>query len=183
MRFFLAFLATAIASTSVGYAGDHLGDFMTAAQFRAAGLHKLSAAEMRSLERWFAATCGGQASNFVSDGPPKGPEFEELFGASIVAADGTFLGKISRSTLDNESISNSMSTYGSTLGPISIFNTLGQYGGTLSSMSPFSSMASSPPRIIKSERVLGYLTKNSTKRPAIDPDEFLKWLIPRRDLQ
>ncbi len=156
-------------------------DLMTPAQFRTAGLHKLSAAELRILDRWFASACSDIGSGSLAEPAARTRDFADLLGASLIASDGTFLGKISRSTLDGDSISNTMSPHGSTLGADSIFSTLGQYGSTLSSLSPFNSLASAPPRIVKDGRQLGYLTKNSIKQPAIDPDELLKWLNPDRD--
>jgi hypothetical protein len=172
MRFALTLIVAALATIPVGYGQDHIRELMTPAQFKAAGLHKLSPAELRALDRWFAAMCGANAPSY----PEPTGDFTGLLGASLIAADGTFLGKISRNTVEHDSISNTISPYGSSLGSTSIFNTLGQYGSTLSSLSPFSSLASSPPRIVKDGRQLGYLTKNSMKQPAIDPDDLLKWL-------
>lgn len=177
MLWHMLVLAVAVAAPTVRAAEPHIRDFMTPAQFRAAGLQKLSAAEIRALDRWFAATCGVlPAAELVVPSA----DFSELLGSSLIGGDGTFLGKISRSTIDPDSISNTMSEHGSTLGSPSIFNTLGEFGSSLSDLSPFNSLAGSPPRIVKNGQQLGYLTKNSLKQPAVDPNELLRWLNPRR---
>jgi hypothetical protein len=185
MRSFAVALALTLGTICIAGAEIHARAFMTPAQFHAAGLHKLSPSEIRALDRWFARTCAADGGGFRLRPRPDivstARDFTELLDASLIAGDGKFLGKISRNTLDSESISNTMSPHGSTLSAESIFNTLGQYGSTLSSLSPFNSLAASPPRIVKAGRQLGYLTKNSMKQPATDPDELLKWLGLNRD--
>jgi hypothetical protein len=152
-------------------AETHIRQLMTPQQFRAAGLHKLTTSELQALDQWL--------SGFVT--PEKQPYsvitrgYSDLLGASIVGNDAEFLGKISRDTLDPESISNSM-TYGNSLGAHSIFNTMGQYGSTLSNLSPFNSLAGTPPRILRNGQLVAYLTKNTMKQPTVDPDELIAWL-------
>ena len=53
---------------------------------------------------------------------------EEIRGASVVASDGTYLGKID-SSYDSESIFNDYGTYGNKYNSASIWNEYGTYGG------------------------------------------------------
>ncbi len=56
------------------------------------------------------------------------PSFSDLLDGYIVAQDGTFLGKISTSTMDSQSILNSVGAHGSTVRRDSIFNSVGKFG-------------------------------------------------------
>lgn len=94
-------------------------------------------------------------------------------GASIRSGDGkNYLGKITSNRLDQDSIGNQLSPYGSKLSPTSIFNTLGPYGSTFSDTSAFSQFATSPPIIYLNGRPQWYLTINSTKSPRIAPTQL-----------
>jgi hypothetical protein len=126
MRSFAVALALTLGTISVARAEIHVRAFMTPAQFHATGLDKLSTAEIRALDVWFASTCAIDAVGSVRAAGIVStvPDFTELLDASLIASDGKFLGKISRNTLDSESISNTMSQYGSTLSAKSIFNTV-----------------------------------------------------------
>ena len=99
-----------------------------------------------------------------------------LEGAVIVAEDGQFLGKITRNSMDSQSIGNSVGRYGSSVSRTSIFNQVGRYGGTVSRMSPFNSVTSTPPRIYKGDRFIGYLTVNQIKNPRVDPFALIGWI-------
>jgi hypothetical protein len=90
----------------------------------------------------------------------------DLFGAKIIANDGTFLGKIG-SEFDSKSIFNEFSNYGSEFSGKSIFNEFGQYGSEFSSLSPFNEFTSTPPKIITSTGKWLYLTANTSLTPRI----------------
>ena len=94
-------------------------------------------------------------------------------GFKIVSSDGTFLGKISTSIVDYDSITNIVGNYGSIVSSTSIFNIVGNYGSIVSDKSPFNIIASNPPRILDNNgNFYAFLTKNIVKNPRIDPDEL-----------
>jgi len=118
--------------------------------------------------------------NYTSTGiytAPSTVEFERLDGVAIIVADdGQYLGKISSSTIDSDSIMNSIGRYGSSISSTSIFNEIGRYGGKISRMSPFNDIASSPPKIFVGNTFIAYLTTNSLKRPRVDPYALIGYL-------
>ena len=91
----------------------------------------------------------------------------------LVADDGTFLGDISSNSYASDSICNSYGSYGSKYESDSIRNEYGTYGSKYSNDSAYNKYTSTPPKIIQSRRVVGYLTKNDYLSGAIDPDELL----------
>ena len=91
-----------------------------------------------------------------------------LKGATVVADDGTYLGKID-SPYASESILNEYGTYGSKYSTKSIWNEYGKYGGEYSKQSPFNKYSSTPPAVVKGGKVIAYLTVNSGIRGAINP--------------
>ena len=103
-------------------------------------------------------------------------KFDFLEGAQLVAADQTYLGKISRNKFDGESISNPYSIYGNPFDTLSIFNKFGTYGNPYSQLSPFNSYSNTPPKIIKDSKFIGYLTANRLLQNRVDINEFLFWL-------
>ncbi len=93
-----------------------------------------------------------------------------LEGCIIVAEDGEFLGRITRNEFAPDCILNEFGRHGSPFSPVSIFNEFGKYGGNFSPLSPFNQFTGTPPKIVNlSGRLMGYLTKNDSKVPAIDP--------------
>lgn len=93
---------------------------------------------------------------------------QAIFGAKIVADDGTFLGTI-ESAYDSDSVLNEYGQHGSQYGSDSIWNEYGQYGGKYATNSPFNEYSSRPPMIIKSGQIIGYLTVNRSKSGALNP--------------
>jgi hypothetical protein len=89
-------------------------------------------------------------------------------GASIIADDGEFLGKLT-SAIDAESIFNDIGKYGSDISSKSIWNDIGKYGSNISRLSPFNDITSTPPAIVKRGQVIGYLTVNKIMRGAVNP--------------
>jgi len=102
--------------------------------------------------------------------------FAELEGAIIVADDGQFLGTITTKSIDAKSITNSIGLYGSEISSTSIFNEIGKYGGEISRLSPFNSITSTPARVYKGDRFVGFLTVNTIKSPGSDPRALVGWL-------
>lgn len=94
-----------------------------------------------------------------------------------LVVDGTYLGKISRDKYDTKSILNDYGKHGSTYERECIFNTLGDYGGTIGRHSPFNTTTFDPPKIYtKDGAFVGYLSKNTTLTPRLDPDVLIGWL-------
>lgn len=96
-----------------------------------------------------------------------------LEGASIRAQDGTYLGLISSDRLRADAIGNPTGTHGSEESQSSIRNPLCKYGNRYGGLSAFNQYASRPPVVERDGRVLGYLTLNPLKQPAINPNDLL----------
>ena len=64
---------------------------------------------------------------------------------AVIAADGTYLGRLSSNQFDPQSISNPFGKYGSEFSPTSINNPFGKYGSEFSPLSPNNPFATSPP--------------------------------------
>lgn len=103
-------------------------------------------------------------------------QFDHLIGAQIIAEDDTSLGIISKNRFDPNSILNTFGDYGSKFSPISIFNEFGPYGGEFSPMSPFNKFCNTPPKIIRNNEILGYLTVNQFISKSVDTYQFVAWL-------
>ena len=94
-----------------------------------------------------------------------------LSGAVIIAQDSknTFLGKISSSS-DPQSIFNEYGTYGNEFSASSIWNEFSEFGNEFNSLSPFNEYSSRPPMVIKSRKIIAYLSTNSSIGGAISPN-------------
>ena len=99
-----------------------------------------------------------------------------LEGAIIIANDNEYLGKISKSQFDPDSINNQFGTYGSQFSAYSIFNNFGTYGSEFSSLSPFNKFTSTPPKIYKENIFIAYLTVNTFMFPRVDTNLLVIWL-------
>ena len=99
-----------------------------------------------------------------------------LEGAIIIANDNEYLGKISKSQFDSDSINNQFGTYGSQFSAYSIFNNFGTYGSEFSSLSPFNKFTSTPPKIYKENIFIAYLTVNTFMFPRVDTNLLVVWL-------
>ena len=183
----LGLLLTICAHVTLAMRGDlnlKVRDYMSPAQFQTAGLNKLSPSEMAVLDKWFSEVAEKLVQIGASESVKKNTErnaesvndFGTLEGATIVAEDGQFLGKITTSSVDSQSIINDVGRYGSDVSPTSIRNTVGRYGSTVASQSPFNDVASTPPRIYKNGRFIAYLTTNRVKTPRVDPRALIGWL-------
>lgn len=91
-----------------------------------------------------------------------------LFGAKVVARDGTFLGVIAGKYRHN-SIMNKYGIYGSKYSNTSIWNEYGNYGGKYSLNSPFNSYTTTPPVIAIRGKIVGNLTTNKYMNNAVNP--------------
>lgn len=98
--------------------------------------------------------------------------FFEIEGASLVAADGEFIGEVS-GEFNDKSIINEFGSYGGEFSDKSISNEFGKYGGEFSDLSPYNEFSSKPPRLIKGNSFIAYVTKNEFLSPTIDPDVLL----------
>ena len=83
-----------------------------------------------------------------------------LEGAIIIANDNEYLGKISKSQFDSDSINNQFGTYGS----------------EFSSLSPFNKFTSTPPKIYKENIFIAYLSVNTFMFPRVDTNLLVVWL-------
>ena len=93
--------------------------------------------------------------------------------AVIKAQDGTYLGVISSSRHEADSICNPYGDHGSTYSRKSIRNQYCPYGGQYGQQSPFNPYASSPPTIIQGGRAIAHLTVNPRFKNAVSPHELL----------
>lgn len=89
---------------------------------------------------------------------------------SIRAADGTFLGSLTVNAYDALSIFNEFGQHGGMYSTPSIFNQYGIYGSAYSTFSPYNQFSSQPPVIMRGDKVIAWLTKNTFLSPRIDPD-------------
>ena len=95
----------------------------------------------------------------------------------LVANDGQFLGKLTFSKFDSESVFNNFGEYGNKFSSKSIYNRFGNYGNKFSSLSPYNSFTSTPPKIYLKGSFWGYLTKNQLAGSnTVDPDNLVEWL-------
>ncbi len=90
--------------------------------------------------------------------------------ATLIADDGTYLGAISSSRFEADSVCNRFGDHGSRFASASVRNTFSTYGSSFGSQSAYSSYTTSPPRIYLNGRAIGYLTKNQVLAGAVDPD-------------
>jgi len=87
-----------------------------------------------------------------------------------------YLGKITTNKFDSESIINEFGSYGSEFSSTSIRNEFSTYGSEFGTYSAYNEFASYPPIVYKWESssqsyiAMAYLTKNTLKTPALDPD-------------
>ncbi len=90
--------------------------------------------------------------------------------ARVVAADGTFLGMVTKNSFGSDSIGNTVGDYGSSVSAKSIFNRVGEYGSSVSSYSPWNAVAATPPKIITRDGLSWcFLTAKESLSPRIDP--------------
>jgi hypothetical protein len=94
-----------------------------------------------------------------------------LDGSVILAQDSknTFLGKIAGSS-DRQSIFKEYGTYGNEFSSSSIWNEFSEFGNEFNSLSPFNEYSTSPPMMIKSRKIVGYLTTNKSINGGISPN-------------
>tara|TARA_B110000967_G_C18385639_1_gene317417 strand:- start:124 stop:498 length:375 start_codon:yes stop_codon:yes gene_type:complete len=95
-----------------------------------------------------------------------------IAGASIIANDGKYLGKVANE-YDSDSILNEYGTYGSQYSVDSIWNEYGPYGGEYSVNSPFNEYTSTPPVLVKDGRSIAHLTVNKYLQAPVSP-QFIK---------
>lgn len=122
---------------------------------------------------------GSQSPRMVSSlSKAKAGDYCMYKGMYIFAQDSKeqYLGLITDNEFSTESIINEFGSYGSELSSTSIRNELSPYGSELSSYSAYNSLTSTPPIIYRYDSAnrtyvaVAYLTKNTFKTPAVDPD-------------
>jgi hypothetical protein len=86
--------------------------------------------------RWGSAYSPASVANPYATAAPK-----------IIAADGTYLGKLSSNPYDPQSVANPYGKYGSQYSPTSINNPYSQYGSPYSPVSPNNPYATKPPAL------------------------------------
>ena len=95
-------------------------------------------------------------------------ECNSIEGAKVMAQDETYLGMI-ENKYSGDSIFNKYGSHGSKYASDSIWNKYRAYGGKYSADSPFNKYTSSPPMIVSSGSVIGYLTIKKYLQGAVDP--------------
>jgi hypothetical protein len=172
-----------------GQEGVRLKELMGPETYKECGLSKLDADELTHLEAWLAsfvldqvhAAKGANSRSAMKMPKPVGGDLnfaaiDGLVGASIIADDGTFLGRISRDKYSPESIANRYGQHGGEYAILSIFNKYGLYGGAYSPHSPFNPYATTPPVVFLKDRALAYLTVNKSITPRLDPKFLEAWI-------
>jgi hypothetical protein len=101
---------------------------------------------------------------------------------TIRGQDGAFLGTVNSNRIDNESICNRISDYGSRIGDKSIFNRISDYGSQISDYSAYNPNASNPPVLYNGTQPHWYVTKNRrfNSEETIDPDVLLAGACERQ---
>ncbi len=75
-----------------------------------------------------------------------------------------YLGCLTCSDIDSDSIWNDIGTYGSNINSKSIWNNIGTYGSDMNDYSPWNSSGSNPPVVVdKQGNFYGYFTVNTSK--------------------
>lgn len=87
-----------------------------------------------------------------------------------------YLGKLTSNEYDSDSLFNEYGTYGSKYAADSIWNEYGTYGSDYSNESVFNKYATKPPAIVLNNKIIGYLTTNTTVANAVSPLSLLAWL-------
>ena len=105
-----------------------------------------------------------------------GLTLDDINGRSfLLAEDGTYLGVVSSSQFAADSICNKFGTYGSQFSATSVRNKFGTYGSEFSSQSAYNQFTSTPPAIVYSGRIIGFLTKNTFIGDGVDPDSLFAY--------
>ena len=92
----------------------------------------------------------------------------QIDGAVLINSADEFIGEISAPT-SSDSIFNNYGRYGSKYQTGSVWNQYGSNGSPYNTRSPFNKYSTSPPRIIKDRKVVGYLTVNKNLKGAVNP--------------
>jgi hypothetical protein len=92
----------------------------------------------------------------------------ELEGGTVIASDGTYLGKITNG-FSGDSIFNKFGTFGNKFSTKSIWNTYGNYGSPYATGSAMNPYSSDGPLVYVNGRPLARLSKNKNATGAIDP--------------
>ena len=89
----------------------------------------------------------------------------------------TFLGCLSCSSSETDSVHNTLGLYGYSGSAYSIFNSSGVYGSSMSWVSPCNETAPSPPALVDDDgKFYGYLTINASLSSAVRNPKTQEWL-------
>lgn len=91
----------------------------------------------------------------------------------LMGGDGQFLGKVTSSPSDNESILNQYGPYGSPYSPTSIFNPYSPYGSAYGPWSLKNLSATAPPKLFIGGHLLGEISANPNIANRIPTEAFL----------
>jgi len=105
--------------------------------------------------------------------PIPGASVGAVIGGLLVADDGQFLGLVSCSLYDVDSIFNRFGMYGSRFSFTSIWNEFGMYGGKFGMYSPFNDFTSTPPYVFVNGRFAAYLTQGGFLFPKVSPTDLI----------
>jgi glutaredoxin-related protein len=94
-------------------------------------------------------------------------------GSYLIAQDGQYLGKLTDSQYDTDSILNQYGPYGSPYSTTSIFNPYSPYGSEYGSYSINNPYCTTPPKLFINGRLLGLITANRYVTGRIAPEAFL----------
>lgn len=173
--------ALLVVSVAITTQRSILKETLPGSEFRKMGLHKLTDAELVALEKFIVDTVRHatlQSPSSLLNPTVPDVDFSRLDGRTVIMAqdgESTFLGKITSNKYDSKSIINEFGM-GSSYRSESIMNKYGNFGGEYSNYSPFNRFASKPPKVYEGGRFVGYLTKNISLTPRIDPDALIAYL-------
>lgn len=103
----------------------------------------------------------------------------EFHGCVVRAADGTFLGRISRDPRAAGSIANAAEPWGDPRDDASLFNATGPYGGPLGPLSAYDPDAATPPLVERDGDSPVPLSVNVALPDRLDPNALVSWLAAR----
>lgn len=94
----------------------------------------------------------------------------------LLADDNLYLGSLNPNEYDDNSIFNQFGSFGNKYSPTSIYNPYSPYGGQFGEFSPFNPYSNHPPHIYLRGEEVGFLTKNFTLLPRVEPDKIKEWV-------
>lgn len=106
---------------------------------------------------------------------PPAPPPGTTYGSTLIAGDGQYLGTVTCSEYETDSIFNRYGSYGSKFSTTSIWNKFGTYGGKFGSNSPFNKYSLSPPELTQAYSLQAYLSVSASHYPAVHPADLVNY--------